>query len=99
MGLVACGRCLSATCAGCDVQQLSVLQKQQLVCLLHRQLEQQLAAAAQHLPRLAQRLTYLQPQQQQQQQRQGWVALGLPLQQGAGCGTGAGAADSSHAAK
>lgn len=61
----------------CDVSQLSTHQKQQLLCHLHKRLQQLLAAACTAHPQLAQQATYV----QQQHQPQGWIALGTPLQQ------------------
>lgn len=62
----------------CDLALLSAHQKQQLLCHLHKRLQQLLAAACTAHPQLAQQATYTQAE------RRGWIALGTPLQQQAG---------------
>lgn len=62
----------------CDPALLSAHQKQQLLCHLHKRLQQLLAAACAARPQLAQQATYTQAE------RRGWIALGAPLQQQAG---------------
>lgn len=58
--------------ADCDVDQLPLVQKQQLLCALHQRLLHLVNKAVQHQPSLAPLITY------QQQPKQGWIALGVP---------------------
>lgn len=60
------------------MQQLTTQQKQQLLCLLHKRLQQLVTAACNNHPDLEQLATF-----KQQQQQAGWIALGTPLQQAA----------------
>jgi hypothetical protein len=62
----------------CDLNLLSTHQKQQLLCHLHKRLQQLLAAACTAHPQLAQQATHT------QQQQRSWIALGTPLQQQCG---------------
>jgi len=66
--------------AGCDTDQLSICQKQLLVCRLQRRLLQVLDEAVQQQPILAGLVTY----QQQQQRSSSWILQGIPTSEAVG---------------